>query len=105
MNRWAAKIAAAGLCTGLLVPMGAGAQPLILKCSIGQEHSASVTVDVTNKTIIAGKQIVPAQMTAKTITWYDGGVLRMINRDTGAIFHRLPDGSHFQIGKCYPLER
>ena len=107
MDGWAANIAAAAVfCVGFWNATGANAQALILECSIGgQEPPASFNIDATNKTISTGKGIVPAQVSAKTITWHEGGVLRMINRDTGAVFHRLPDGSFFQIGKCHPLER
>jgi hypothetical protein len=29
----------------------------------------------------------------------------MIDKKTGAVLHRLPDGSHFQIGECRRLNR
>jgi hypothetical protein len=103
---WAAKICATGFCVALLNAVAANAQVLILECSIGGEGEApSFTVDEANKTINTGKAMLPAQMSARTITWHEDGVLRMIDRKTGAVLHRLPDGSHFQIGECRPLKR
>ena|SRR5712691_7243713 len=106
-TRRVAKIAAAAMfCIGVLTANGANAQALDLECSIGgQQFSASLNLDATNRIINTGKGIIPVQMSAQTITWYEDGVLRMIKRDTGAVFRRLPDGSFFQIGKCHPLER
>ena len=103
---WAAKISATGFCLALLNAVAANAQALILECSIGgEEGPASFTVDETTKTINTGKATLPAQMSARTITWHEDGVLRMIDRKTGAVLHRLPDGSHFQIGECRRLKR
>jgi hypothetical protein len=103
---WAAKISAAGLCVALLNTNAANSQAVNLECSIGgDEEPASFTVDEKNKTINTGKAKLPAQMSARTITWREDGVLRMIDRTTGAVLHRLPDGSHFQIGECRPLKR
>jgi len=106
MDWWVVKISAAGLYVALLNPTAANAQAVILECTIGgEEEPASLTVDEKNKTINTGKAKLPAQMSAQTITWHEDGVLRMIDRKTGAVLHRLPDGSHFQIGECRPLKR
>jgi len=103
---WAAKISAAGFCVVLLNAGAANAQAVILECSIGGEgDSATFTVDEKNKTINTAKAKLPAQMSAQTITWREDGVLRMIDRKTGAVLHRLPDGSYFQIGECRSLGR
>jgi hypothetical protein len=103
---WAAKISAAGLCVALLDATAANAQAVIFECTIGgEEGPASFTVDEKNKTINTGKAKLPAQMSARTITWREDGVLRMIDRTTGAVLHRLPDSSHFQIGECRRLKR
>jgi len=102
----AAKISAAGLCVALLNTIPANAQADILECTIGgEEEAASFTVDEKNKAINTGKVALSAQIGAQTITWYEQGVLRMIDRKTGAVLHRLPDGSHFQIGECRRLKR
>jgi hypothetical protein len=105
VDGWAARISAAGLCVALL-NAAANAQAPVLECSIGgEEGPASFTVDETTKTINTGKATLPAQMSAQTITWREDGVLRMIDRKTGTVLHRLPDGSHFQIGECRRLKR
>jgi hypothetical protein len=106
VDRRAAKISAAGLCVALFTATAANAQAVILECTIGgKEEPASFTVDEKNKAINTGKAMLPAQMGAKTITWHEDGALRMIDRTTGAVLHRLPDGSHFQIGECHPPKR
>jgi hypothetical protein len=106
VDRWAARISAAGLCAALWNAVAANAQAGILECTIGGEKEvASFTVDETSKTINTAKAKLPAQMSAQTITWREDGVLRIIDRTTGAVLHRLPDGSHFQIGECRPLKR
>jgi hypothetical protein len=99
-------MSATGFCVGLLNAIAANVQARILECSMnGQEDPASFTVDEASKTINTGKGMLPAQMSGQTITWYEDGVLRMIDRKTGAVLHRLPDGSHFQMGTCRPLKR
>ncbi len=104
--RYTNVAAAAVFCIGALDASGANAQTLILECSIGgQAPSVSFLIDATNKTIDTGKGIIAAQVSAKTVRWSEDGVPRMINRDTGAVFRGLPDGSFFQIGKCQPLAR
>ena len=106
MDWWVVKIFAVGLCVALLNPTAANAQAVVLRCTIGGEEApASFTVDEKNKTINTGKAKLPAQMNAQTITWREDGVLTMIDRTTGAVLHRLPDGSYFQIGECRPLKR
>ena len=106
MDWWAAKISAAGFCVVLLNAGAANAQAVILECTIGgEEEPASFTVDKKNETINTGKAKLSAQISARTITWREEGILRMIDRKTGAVLHRLPDGSFFQIGTCHTLER
>jgi hypothetical protein len=106
MDWWVVKISAAGLYVALLNPTAANAQAVILECTIGgEEEPASLTVDEKNKTINTGKAKLPAQISAQTIMWHEDGVLRMIDKKTGAVLHRLPDGSHFQIGECRRLNR
>jgi hypothetical protein len=99
-------LAAVGLCTAWLSALDAQAQPLVLECSIGgQESSELVVVDPTSKSINTGKRIVPADVTAKSITWKEDGTVREIDRGTGAVLHRLPDESYFQIGQCRASKR
>jgi hypothetical protein len=86
---------------GLLDATAANAQAVILECTIGgEEGTTSFSVNKITKTKNTGTAMLPAQMSPQTITWHEDEVLRMIDRKTGAVLHRLPDGSHFQIGEC-----
>jgi hypothetical protein len=98
--------AAAGLCMGWLSMSDAKAQSFVLECSIGgQERSELVVVDPSSKSINTGKRIIQADVTAKSITWKEDGTVRMIDRSTGAVLHRLPDESYFHIGQCRSSKR
>jgi hypothetical protein len=102
----AAWLHTAALYAGLLTALDVNAQSLTLECSIGgQEHPELIVVDPRNKSINAGKKIVPAQVTDQSITWNEGSTVRMIDRKSGAVLHRLPDGSYFQIGQCRPSQK
>jgi hypothetical protein len=98
-----AAAAAAGLCMGSLSTLDVRAQSLVLECSIGgQERSEVRIVDPAHKSINIGRRTIPAEVTAQTITWKEDGIIRMIDRSTGAVLHRLPDESYFHIGQCRP---
>ena len=107
MAAWAARIAATGVILAeMLAAADADADMLVLKCSIGgQEASAPFNVDLTNRTINTGKGAISAEVSNGTLSWREEGVLRTINRDTHAMFRKLPDGSFFQIGTCRPSEK
>jgi hypothetical protein len=106
MLRTAALLPTAALCTGLLAALDVNAQSLPLECSIGgQEHPELIVVDPTNKSINTGKKIVPAQVTDQRITWNEDSTVRMVDRKSGAVLHRLPDGSYFHIGQCRPSRK
>src|SRR5437899_10590896 len=69
---WAARIAATGMfCAGVLAGPGAKAELLVLRCSIGgQEPSAPLNVDLTNRTINTGKEAISAEVNSQVITWH-----------------------------------
>ena len=99
-------LAAVGSFTGWLSALDVQAQPLVLECSIGgQESSELFVVDPTSKSINTGKGIIPADVTTKSITWKEDGMVRVIDRGTGAVLHRLPDESYFHIGQCHASKR
>jgi hypothetical protein len=102
MLRTVALLPTSALCTGLLAALDVNAQSLTLECSIGgQEHPELILVDPTTKSINTGKKIVPAQVTDQSITWNEDSTVRMVDRKSGAVLHRLPpDGSYFHIGQC-----
>src|SRR5262245_43613984 len=94
---------AAGLFMGSLITLDVRAQSLVLECTIGgQERSEALIVDPVHKSINTGRRTIQAEVTAQTITWKEGGIVRMIDRSTGAVLHRLPDESYFHIGQCLP---
>jgi hypothetical protein len=96
----------AALCTGLLAELDVSAQSLTLQCSIeGQEHPELILVDPTTRSINTGEKIVPAQVTDQSITWNEDSTVRMVDRKSGAVLHRLPDGSYFHIGQCRPSRK
>jgi hypothetical protein len=96
--------AAAGLCMGGLSTSEAKAP--VLECLIGgQEGPELLIADPTNKSINTGKRIMQAEVTAQSITWKEDGTVRMIDRRTGAVLHRLPDESFFHIGQCRSSKR
>ena len=64
-----------------------------------------VIVDQASKSINIGKRIIQADVTAKSITWKEDGMVRVIDRGTGAVLHRLPDESYFHIGQCRSFQR
>jgi hypothetical protein len=100
------RSAIAAFCVVFLNVAGANAQEAVLECLFGGEQPiAPYTIDATKKTMNTGKGAVPAELDSHRITWNEEGVLWMINRDTGAIFRRLPDGSFFQVGECRPREK
>jgi hypothetical protein len=102
----AALLPTAALCTGLLAALDVNAQSLTLECSIGgQEHLELVVIDPINKSINTGKKVVPAQVTDQSITWNEDSTVRMVDRKSGAVLHRLPDGSYFHIGQCRPSRK
>src|SRR5206468_10942130 len=106
MDAWAARIAAAAVfCAEVLAAADVNAEMLALKCSTGGQVSAPFDVDLTNGTINTGKGVISAEANNQAISWHEDGVLRTINRNTYAVFRQLPDGSFFQIGTCYLLER
>jgi hypothetical protein len=81
---WVVKIFAVGLYVALLNPTAANAQAVGLRCTIGGEEApASFAVDEKNKTINTGKAKLPAQINARTITWREDGVLRVIEVPPG----------------------
>jgi hypothetical protein len=84
----------------------ANAQAAIFECSVGgQNGSAPFIVDAANKTVSTSQESIPIQVIGQTLTWPDGGGLRMLNTATGMLFRRLPDGSYFQIGECRGVEK
>jgi hypothetical protein len=90
-----------GLCLGWLSTPDADAGPLVFECSIGeQERSEVLIVDLTRKSIRIGDKIIQVEVTAQSITWKESGTVRVIDRSTGAVLHRLPDESYFHIGQC-----
>ena len=95
-----------GLCLGSLSTLDVNAQTLVLECSIGGEgRSEVVIVDPISKFVHAGNRIIQAEVTAQSIIWEEDGSLRMIDRGTGAVLHRLPDDSYFHIGQCRSSKR
>jgi hypothetical protein len=71
-----------------------------LECSIGgQERPEVVLVDPTSKSVTTANRTLKAEVTAQSITWKEDGTVRMIDRSTGAVLHRLPDESYFRIGQ------
>ena len=94
------------LCIIFLSATGANAQASVLECSLdGQQSSASFTIDTTKRTMISTERTLPAKFNSHTVSWQEDGALRVIKRDTGEVFRRLPDGSFYRVGKCRPLER
>jgi hypothetical protein len=91
MLRTAAWLPTATLCTGLVAALDVNAQSLTLECSIGgQEQPELILVDPTTNSINTGKKIVPAQVTDQSITWNEDSTVRMVDRKSGAVLHRLP---------------
>ena len=95
-----------GLCLAWLSTLDVNAQTLVLERTIGgQERLEVVVVDSTSKSIKIGERTIQAEVTAKSITWKDGETVRVIDRSTGAVLHRLPDESYFHIGQCHSSKR
>src|SRR5260221_2232026 len=95
----AAWLPTAALYAGLLATLDVNAQSFPLECSIGgQERPELVVVDTRTSYINTGKKIVPAQVSDQSITWNEDSTVRMVDRKSGAVLHRLPDGSYFHIG-------
>jgi hypothetical protein len=99
-------LVAMGLCLSWLSTIDAKAQSLVLDCSIGgQERSEMIVVDPSSKSITIGKTTMHAEVTPQRITWKENGTVRVIDRSTGAVLHRLPDESYFHIGQCRSSKR
>jgi len=79
----------------------ATAQSGVLECRInGAQGLEMVLVDANRKSIRAGTRTMEAEVSTDDIMWKEDGMIRVINRRTGAVLHRLPDDSFFQIGQC-----
>jgi len=82
------------------------AQSIVLECSIGgQERYEVVIADPISKSIHIGTRIIQGEVSAERMTWKEDGTVRMIDRSTGAVLHRLPDESYLQIGQCRSSKR
>jgi hypothetical protein len=89
------------LCLGRFSTFETKAQSVALECLIsGEQRSEVLLVDPNVKSIKAGNRMIEAEVTAENIIWKEDGTIRVINRRTGAVLHRLPDESYFQIGQC-----
>jgi hypothetical protein len=96
-----AILAAATWCMGWFCPVDVKAQSPVLECSIGtQEKPEVLVINVASGSINTGDRLVEGLVTVQSITWKEGNTVRAIDRSTGAVLHRLPDKSYFQIGQC-----
>ena len=94
-------LASVGLCLARFNTFEVNAQSVVLECLIsGEQRSEILVVDPARKSIKVGKRTIEAEVTVENITWKDNGSTRVIDRRTGAVLHRLPDNSYFQIGQC-----
>jgi hypothetical protein len=96
----------ATVCLGRFSTFEADAQSIVLECLIsGDQRSEMLLVDPNRKSIRAGTRTIEAEVSTDDIMWKEDGTIRVINRRTGAVLHRLPDESFFQIGQCHSSKK